>query len=40
MNIPEGARPERLRVIGWVEDAQGRLLAVAQSRCAPPGQRG
>jgi len=40
MNIPEGARAERLRVIGWVEDAQGRLLAVAQSRCARPRQRG
>jgi hypothetical protein len=40
MNIPEGARPERLRVIGWVEDARGRVQAIAQSRCAPPGQRG
>ena len=40
MNIPEGARPERLRVIGWVEDAQGRVLGLAQTRCAPVGQRG
>lgn len=40
MNVPTGARPERLRVIGWVEDAQGRVLAIAQSRCAAPGQRG
>lgn len=40
MNIPEGVRPERLRVIGWVEDAQGRVLGIAQTRCAPDGQRG
>ena len=40
MNIPEGVRPERLRVIGWVEDAQGRVLGIAQTRCAPIGQRG
>lgn len=40
MNIPDGPRPERLRVIGWVEDAQGRVLGLAQTRCAPVGQRG
>lgn len=34
MNIPAGADPERLQVVGWVEDAQGRVLAVAQSACA------
>jgi hypothetical protein len=33
MNIPEGARPDRLRVVGWVEDARGRIVAAAQSRC-------
>ncbi len=33
MSIPEGAHPERLRVVGWVEDSAGRLLALAQSRC-------
>lgn len=33
LNIPEGARPERLRVVGWVQDARGRTLAVAESRC-------
>ncbi len=33
MAIPEGARPERLRVVGWVEDARGRIGAIAQSRC-------
>lgn len=35
MNVPEGARPERLAVVGWVSDARGRVLAVAQSRCVP-----
>ncbi len=35
MAIPEGARPERLRVVGWVEDARGRIRAIAQSRCVP-----
>ena len=33
MNIPEGARPERLGVAGWVTDARGRVLAAAESRC-------
>ena len=38
MRIPEGARPERLRMVGWVQDAQGRVVAAAQSDCgAPPG---
>ncbi len=39
MGIPEGARPDRLRVVGWVEDARGRIRAIAQSRCAPQGER-
>lgn len=34
MDIPPGMKTDRLRVIGWVEDAQGRLVAAAQSRCA------
>jgi len=25
---------DRVRVIGWVQDAQGRIVAAAQSRCA------
>ena len=33
MNIPEGARPYRLRVVGLLEDARGRLRGIAQSRC-------
>lgn len=34
MRIPDGARPERLRVLGWLQGADGQLLAAAQSRCA------
>lgn len=33
MRIPEGAQPERLRVLAWVQDGAGRLVAAAQSRC-------
>ncbi|MDF2463474.1 MAG: hypothetical protein K0Q43_1709 [Ramlibacter sp.] len=36
MNVPEGANPKRLRVVGWVEDARGRVVAAAQSRCRQP----
>jgi hypothetical protein len=35
MSIPAGANVERLRVVGWVEDARGHIRAIAQSRCAP-----
>ncbi|MDD2880441.1 MAG: hypothetical protein PHQ58_08375 [Rhodoferax sp.] len=35
MNIPQGARPERLRVVGWVQDAVGRVLLAAESTCPP-----
>jgi hypothetical protein len=40
MNIPAGADPRRLRVIGVVEDARGRVRGIAQSVCAPPGGKG
>ena len=33
MQIPEGARRERLRVVGWLEDSQGKVRAIAQGRC-------
>lgn len=36
MGIAQAADPARLRVIGWLEDEQGRLLAAAQSRCIAP----
>jgi hypothetical protein len=34
MSIAEGANPERMRVVGWVEDEKGNVRAAAQSRCA------
>lgn len=34
MGIPPGANPQRLRLVGWVQDARGRIRAIAQSRCA------
>lgn len=40
MNIPEGAKPDRLRVMGLLEDARGRIRGIAQSRCPPPGRQG
>jgi hypothetical protein len=33
LNIPEGANPQRLRVVGWVEDASGQVLVAAESAC-------
>lgn len=36
MNIAPALNPDRLRVIGWVEDEKGRVPLAAQSRCAAP----
>jgi hypothetical protein len=33
ISIPAGANTARLRVLGWVQDAAGKVLATAQSRC-------
>lgn len=33
MRIPEGAQAGRLSMVGWVQDASGRILAAAQSVC-------
>ncbi|MDD5335930.1 MAG: hypothetical protein PHS32_19525 [Rhodoferax sp.] len=33
LNVPEGTKPERLRLIGWVQDARGQVLSAAQSVC-------
>lgn len=33
MRLPEGTQPERLHVVGWVEDARGRIRALAQTVC-------
>lgn len=40
MRFPEGAQPERLEVIGWIEDADGQVIAAAASDCgqSPPLQ--
>ena len=35
MSITQGANPDTLHVVGWVEDAKGQVLAAAQSRCLP-----
>lgn len=35
MRVPETASPERLRMVGWVEDGSGRILAAAVSVCRP-----
>ena len=35
LSVPAGAQAARLRVIGWVEDASARVVAMAQSVCAP-----
>lgn len=36
LNIAPSATPARLRVVGWVQDASGRVLSAAQSVCAAP----
>lgn len=33
MQLAEGVQPDRLRVIGLLEDARGRLVAAVRSRC-------
>jgi hypothetical protein len=35
MAIAEGVNPEKLRLIGWVEYENGRMLSAAQSSCEP-----
>ena len=35
MRLPEGLNPERMHLIGWIEDTRGQVLAAAQSRCIP-----
>jgi hypothetical protein len=35
LSIPEGTNPQRLRVVGWLQDGRGRVLAAAQSACLP-----
>ena len=33
MRIPEGAKAQHLHMVGWVQNAQGEVLAAAQSAC-------
>lgn len=33
MQLPEGVRADRLRLTGWIEDAQGRVASVVRSAC-------
>ena len=35
MRFAEGASPERLRLVGWVQDAKGQILAATQTVCKP-----
>jgi hypothetical protein len=35
MNIPEDATSQRLRVVGWVQDASGKIMTAAESACPP-----
>jgi hypothetical protein len=34
MDVPPGMDTGRMKVIGWVQDGQGRVIAAAQSRCS------
>lgn len=36
LSIPQGTNPDNLRVLGWVQDEKGRVLAAAQSKCTEP----
>jgi hypothetical protein len=38
MAYPEGAKAERLGVMGWVEDEEGRISAISQAICPEQGQ--
>lgn len=36
LRVPDGVQPERLASVVWIEDARGRIVAYAQTRCAAP----
>lgn len=36
LSIPQGVNPDNLRVVGWVQDDKGQVLAAAQSFCVEP----
>lgn len=35
LSIPEGANPDRLRIVGWLQDARGVIRAISETRCEP-----
>ena len=35
MSLPEGTHPDRLQLLGWVQDAHGRVLTAARTSCPP-----
>jgi len=37
MRVPDGARVERLGVVGWVQDAGGNVVAAARAQCVAEG---
>ena len=39
LSIPHGANPERLRIVGWLQDSRGQVRAIAQTRCDPEEQK-
>jgi hypothetical protein len=39
LSIPEGANPDRLRVVGWLQDSRGMIRAISESRCDPEEQK-
>lgn len=38
LSIPPGANPQRLRLVGWVQDSQGQTLLATQTVCEPPDE--
>ncbi len=38
LTIPAGANPQRLRVVGWVQNDQGQTTMAVQSVCVPPDE--
>ena len=35
MGLTEGTRADRVQAVAWVQDAKGRLVALAQFQCIP-----
>jgi hypothetical protein len=33
MRLPEGAQPERLALVGWLQDGRGRMVAINETVC-------